>query len=140
MDATATARAMLTAASGMRAQTERMRVIAENIANAASTARDAGGDPYRRQVVSFAQELDRETGASLVRVGRVARDPSEFRLQYNPGHPAANEEGYVQLPNVNTLIEMTDMREAQRAYEANLNVIDAARQMQARTLDLLRRS
>jgi flagellar basal-body rod protein FlgC len=130
---------MTTAASGMRAQSERMRIISENIANASSTAKNPGGDPYRRQVLSFEQELDKATGAPIVRTGKVQRDPSDFRLQYNPGHPAANEAGYVQMPNVNSLIEMMDMREAQRSYEANLNVIDGARQMAQRTLDLLRR-
>jgi flagellar basal-body rod protein FlgC len=130
---------MTTAASGMRVQGERMRLISENIANASSTGKNPGEDPYRRQVLSFEQEVDRATGALVVRAGDVKRDPSDFRLQYNPGHPAANESGYVQMPNVNTLIEMMDMREAQRTYEANLNVIDGARQMFARTLDLLRR-
>ncbi len=133
------ANSMVTAASGMRAQSERMRLIAENIANANSTAKDAGGDPYRRQVVTFQDEVDRATGATVVRAERPRRDMSDFRLQYNPGHPAANEAGYVELPNVNTLVEMMDMREAQRSYEANLNVIDASRNMIARTLDLLRR-
>lgn len=132
-------KSMATAASGMRVQSDRMRVISENIANANSTATGANGQPYRRQVVTFAEAMDEATGARTVEVKRVVRDQSDFRLQYNPGHPAANKDGYVQLPNVNSLIEMTDMREAQRAYEANLNVVDAARTMMARTLDLLRR-
>ncbi len=132
-------KSMATAASGMRVQSDRMRIIAENIANASSTAAGADGQPYRRQIVTFREAVDEATGANVVEVGKVARDKSDFRLQYNPGHPAANEQGYVTMPNVNPLIELTDMREAQRAYEANLNVIDAARTMMARTLDLLRR-
>jgi len=132
-------KSMTTAASGMRVQSDRMRVIAENIANASSTATGANGEPYRRQIVTFKEAVDEATGASVVRVGRTAHDPSEFKMQYNPGHPAADAAGYVMLPNVNPLVEMTDMREAQRAYEANLNVVDAARSMMARTLDLLRR-
>lgn len=132
-------KSMTTAASGMRVQSDRMRVIAENIANASSTATGANGQPYRRQIVTFKEAVDEATGASIVRVDRTARDTSDFKMQYNPSHPAANADGYVVLPNVNPLIEMTDMREAQRAYEANLNVVDAARNMMARTLDLLRR-
>lgn len=132
-------KSMTTAASGMRVQSDRMRVIAENIANASSTSTGANGQPYRRQVVTFKEAVDEATGANIVRVDRTAKDRSDFKLTYNPGHPAANAEGYVTMPNVNPLIEMTDMREAQRAYEANLNVVDAARNMMSRTLDLLRR-
>lgn len=132
-------KSMTTAASGMRVQADRMRVIAENIANANSTAIGANGEPYRRQIVTFKDAVDEATGASTVEVKRISRDRSDFKLSYDPGHPAANAEGYVKLPNVSTLIEMSDMREAQRAYEANLNVVDAARTMQSRTLDLLRR-
>ncbi len=132
-------KSMTTAASGMRVQSDRMRVIAENIANASSTATGANGEPYRRQVVTFKEAVDEATGATIVRVDRTAKDRSDFKLAYNPGHPAANAEGYVTIPNVNALVEMTDMREAQRAYEANLNVVDAARNMMSRTLDLLRR-
>jgi flagellar basal-body rod protein FlgC len=130
---------MTVAAAGMRAQTERMRVLAENIANANSTAHSASEDPYRRQVPTFANELDRELGLNVVRMNGTVRDMSEFRRQYNPGHPAADKDGYVKLPNVNPLVEMMDMREAQRSYEANVNVIDAGRSMMARTLDLLKR-
>ena len=131
--------AMSVAAGALSAQQSRMRVIAENIANASSTATGANGQPYRRQIVTFKEAVDEATGASIVRVDRTTRDTSDFKMQYNPSHPAANADGYVMLPNVNPLIEMTDMREAQRAYEANLNVVDAARNMMARTLDLLRR-
>ena len=134
-----TMKSMLIAASGMRAQAERMRVIAENLANASSTATTPGEDPYRRQVPVFKAELDRATGADVVRVANVVHDNSEFREQYMPGHPAADERGYVKMPNVNSLIEMMDMREAQRAYEANLSVIDNTRTMMVRTVDLLKR-
>ena len=133
-------KSMATAASGMKVQSDRMRINAENIANASSTATGANGQPYRRQVVTFKAAVDEATGANLVVTDRVVRDRSDFKLTYNPGHPAADAQGYVRLPNVNSLIEMTDMREAQRAYEANLNVVDAARNMMVRTLDLLRRS
>jgi flagellar basal-body rod protein FlgC len=127
------------AAAGMRAQTERMKVIAENIANANSTAHTSSEDPYRRQVPTFANELDKAMGLHLVKVDGTINDMSEFRRQYNPGHPAADKDGYVKLPNVNPLVEMMDMREAQRSYEANVTVIDAGRTMMARTLDLLKR-
>ena len=131
-------KSMATAASGMRVQSDRMRVIAENVANASSTAAGADGQPYRRQILTFREAVDEATGASVVEVAKGARDSSDFRLQYNPGHPAANEQGYVTMPNVNPLIEMTDMREAQRSYEANLNIISATRRMIQRTLDILK--
>jgi flagellar basal-body rod protein FlgC len=131
-------KSMLVAASGMRAQAERMRVIAENLANANSTAQAPGLDPYRRQVPVFSAEVDRALGLDRVKMSRVVQDQSEFREGYMPGHPAADEKGYVKLPNVNTLVEMMDMREAQRSYEANLSVIDNSRAMAQRTLDLLR--
>jgi flagellar basal-body rod protein FlgC len=127
------------AASGLRAQTARMKVIAENIANANSTAPNAGADPYRRKVATFGQVLDRETGTNEVKMTGVSADRSEFRLRYDPTHPGADANGYVKMPNVNTLIESMDMREAQRAYEANLNVVESARAMMSRTIDLLRR-
>lgn len=128
---------MAVAASALRAQQSRMRVIAENIANAESTAPVAGGDPYRRQVPVFrAQQMDGATGVVLA---EVRPDQGDFRLEYDPSHPAANAEGYVKRPNVDTLIEAMDMREAQRAYEANLNVIETARAMEQRTLDLLKK-
>ncbi len=124
--------------SGMKAQSFRMRVIAENIANADSTAEAPGALPYRRQVVSFKNELDAASGADMVRVSKVSRDPSEFQRRYLPGHPSADANGYVMYPNVNTLTETMDMREAQRSYEANLNVIEISRMMTSRTIDLLR--
>jgi flagellar basal-body rod protein FlgC len=126
------------AASGLRAQAGRMRVISENIANADSTAPRAGADPYRRKVPTFRAEVDRALEAKMVAMGRVRSDPSEFRTRYEPGHPAADANGYVKYPNVNSLVEMTDMREAQRSYEANLNVIGATRRMIQRTIDILR--
>tara|TARA_R110000868_G_scaffold219607_1_gene470695 strand:- start:485 stop:898 length:414 start_codon:yes stop_codon:yes gene_type:complete len=131
--------AMQISASGMRAQSARMRIISENIANADSTAREAGGDPYQRQIPVFDNELDRATGVNRVRMTDVAQDQSEFTLEYDPGHPAADESGYVRTSNVNMLVEMMDMREALRTYEANLNMIENSRRMQERALDLLRR-
>jgi flagellar basal-body rod protein FlgC len=126
------------AATGLRAQSGRMRVIAENIANADSTAQRPGANPYRRKIPTFRSEMDRALDAQTVGMGRVRQDPSEFRSKYEPGHPAADANGYVKYPNVNSLVEMTDMREAQRSYEANLNVIGATRRMIQRTIDLLR--
>ena len=126
------------AASGLRAQAGRMRVLSENIANADSTATRAGGDPYRRKIPTFRSEVDRALDAKVVTLGRVRPDQGEFRNKYEPGHPAADANGYVKFPNVNSLVEMTDMREAQRSYEANLNVIGATRRMLQRTIDILR--
>lgn len=130
---------MALAASGMRAQSGRMRVIAENIANANSTAQVPGGEPYRRQVATVTSAFDRELGATLVEAGKSVPDMSDFREQYDPGNPAADTRGYVKLPNVNPLIEIMDMREAQRSYEADLSVMDATKTMLSRTVDLLRR-
>lgn len=126
------------AASGLGAQSHRMRIISENIANSDSTATTKGGDPYRRKVATFSQEFDRAIGAEVVQVGKVKNDTSDFGLRYEPGHPAANDEGYIKTPNVNGMIEAMDMREAQRSYEANLNVITSARRMMAKTLEILR--
>lgn len=126
------------AASGMRAQGHRLRVISENLANADSTALTPEGLPYRRQTVVFQNTLNRELGVELVEVANVNTDPSPFRSEYRPGHPSADPEGYVLTPNVSSLIEMMDMREAQRSYEANLNVVTTARQMAMKTLELLR--
>ena len=126
------------AASALRAQQQRMRVIAENIANADSTSTTGGGEPYRRQMAVF-QPTTVEGGGEGVRVARVQQDAAPFKREYNPGHPAADAKGYVSMPNVEPLVEALDMKEAQRAYEANLNVIEAARAMASRTLDLLRK-
>ena len=128
---------MAVAASGLRAQQTRMRVIAENIANADSTAKTADGDPYRRRAPVF-RPTKVDGGGEGVQLSRVEPDKSAFKLAYQPGHPAADKNGYVKLPNVDPLVEALDMRAAQRAYEANLNVIETARSMQLRTLDLLK--
>ena len=129
---------MAAATSGLRAQTMRMRIAAENVANANSTAQTPGGDPYRRRVPTLEQKTLND-GVRGVRVTGASDDPSAFRLQYNPSHPAADATGYVKLPNVDALTEMMDLREATRAYEANLNMIENARAMTTRALDLLRR-
>ena len=131
-------RSMGIATSGLRAQAGRMRVISENIANADSTAPIAGGDPYRRKVPTFTAQFDRALDAQVVALGRVAQDQSAFRVKYEPNNPAADAAGNVKYPNVNSLVEMTDMRDAQRSYEANLNVIGATRRMIQRTLDILK--
>jgi|SRR4051812_1578984 flagellar basal-body rod protein FlgC len=126
------------AASGLKAQSGRMRVIAENIANADSTGEKPGADPYRRKVPTFTRKFDREIEASVVELGRVRPDQTAFKTRYEPGHPAADGAGNVKLPNVEPVIETMDMREAQRSYEANLNLITATRRMISRTLDMLR--
>ena len=131
--------AMAQAAKGMKAQGVRMRVISENLANADTTAKAPGQNPYQRKVVSFKNILDKVTGRHEVAIDRITPDHSDFILKYDPSHPAADKNGYVKLPNVNQLVEMMDMREAQRSYEANLGVIDMAKGMLMRTIDLLGR-
>ena len=131
-------RSMGIATSGLRAQAGRMRVISENIANADSTGSSPGADPYRRKVPTFVSHLDRTLDAKTVGMGKIVPDNSDFRTKYEPSNPAADQNGYVKYPNVNPLIEMTDMREAQRSYEANLNIIGATRRMIQRTLDILK--
>jgi len=126
------------AATGLHAQSARMRIIAENMANASSAAKEAGGEPYRRRIPTFEAVYNRELAAHQVEIGKVSYDMSDFQSRYEPGHPAADERGYVLYPNVNSLIETMDMREAQRTYEANLNVISTSRQMLGGTLDILR--
>jgi flagellar basal-body rod protein FlgC len=126
------------AASGLRAQAGRMRIISENIANADSTPNGPGADPYRRKVPTFVSELDRSLDVQLVELGKTQIDTSDFRLKYEPGHPAADQNGNVKYPNVNSLVEMTDMREAQRSYQANVNVISATRRMIQRTIEILK--
>jgi flagellar basal-body rod protein FlgC len=125
------------ATSALRAQQARMRVIAENIANANSTSKTAGGDPYRRQIPVF--EPTKVDGGQGVRMAKVEPDQKPFKTAYEPGNPSADAQGYVKLPNVDNLVEALDMKEAQRAYEANLNVIETARSMDARVLDLLKK-
>ena len=130
-------KSMAVAASGLRAQTQRMKVIAENIANANSTATTPGGDPYRRKIATVSSSFDRELGANLVQSGKPLTDKSDFRSQYDPGNPNADKQGYVKLPNVDSLVEIMDMREAQRSYEADLNVMDATKSIMSRAVDLL---
>lgn len=129
---------MKIAAAGMEAQGTRLRVIAENIANADSLARTPDGQPYRRKTVIFTNVLDRSLGVDIVEVGDIQVDRAPFDRRYNPNHPAADADGYVLAPNVNALVEMMDLREARRSYEANLRVMDTARRMLSRTLELLR--
>lgn len=129
--------AMQIAASGLRAQSGRIRVVAENLANANSTASAPGLDPYRRQVPVFSTFVDRAIGAELVELERVTLDPTEFALEFNPSHPSANPDGYVAMPNVNPLVEMMDLREAQRSYEANLGAMETLRSMSVSTLRIL---
>jgi flagellar basal-body rod protein FlgC len=132
-------KSMAIATSGLRAQAGRMRVISENIANADSTSATAGGEPYRRKVPTFSSALDRSLDSQVVTLGKIKTDTtSAFRVKHEPGNPAADASGNVKYPNVNSLVEMTDMREAQRSYEANVNVISATRRMIQRTLDILK--
>ncbi len=131
-------KSLAVAASGLRAQMGRMRIITENIANANSVAGAPGGDPYRRRIVTFSSELDRSLGANVVKLGQVQTDNSDFQIKHEPGNPAANAQGDVKYPNVNTLVELTDLRDAQRSYEANLNVVTATRKMLQLTIDILK--
>ncbi len=130
--------ALRVAASGLEAQSERLRVVSENMANAQSTGSGPGADPYRRKIVSFAALLDRSLGASTVELARIDRDASAFPVEFQPGSEAADARGYVKMPNVNMLVEMSDMREANRSYEANLQVFKQARDLISMTVDLLR--
>ena len=131
-------KAMEISASGMKAQGSRIKVIAENLANADSVAESPGDLPYRRKVVSFKNELDRQAGVNKVRVASVGVDRSDFQRKYDPTNPVADRDGYVLMPNVNALVETMDMQEAQRSYDANVNMIDTAKTMLSRTIDLLR--
>ena len=130
-------KSMAVAASGLRAQTQRMKIIAENIANANSTAATPGGDPYRRKIATMKPEFDRALSATMVETGKPVQDRSDFKTQYDPGNPNADAKGYIKLPNVDSLVEIMDMREAQRSYQADLTVMDASKQMLAKTVDLL---
>ena len=132
------AAALKVASSGLGAQSERLRVVSENLANAQSTGDAPGSDPYRRKTISFAAELDRVSGGSIVEVQEIGRDPTSFPVEFIPGHEAADDKGYVKMPNVNVLIEMADMTEANRSYEANLQVIKQARELISMTIDLMR--
>ncbi|MNL32788.1 Flagellar basal-body rod protein FlgC [compost metagenome] len=132
--------AMKVSASGLQAESTRLRIVSENIANARSSGDVPGADPYRRKTISFAAEVDRASGASLVEIERLGTDDSDFTIEFDPGNPAADEKGMVKMPNVNILVEMADMREANRAYEANLQTIKQSRDLISQTIDLLRAS
>ena len=136
MDALSTA--LKVAASGLTAQSERLRIVSENLANAQSTGQTPGSDPYRRKIISFAAELDRPSGVATVEVAMIGHDQGEFPIAFQPGNEAADEAGYVKMPNVNVLVEMADMREANRSYQANLQVIKQARELISMTIDLMR--
>lgn len=131
-------KALKVSASGMDAQAMRLRVVAENLANRDTTASAAGGDPYRRKTITFEARLDRSLGVETVRVKQLGRDQTPFGTRFDPGHPAADESGYVKIPNVNSFIEVMDMREAQRSYSANLAVLEVTRGMLTRAIELLR--
>jgi flagellar basal-body rod protein FlgC len=130
--------ALNVAASALEAQSLRMRVVSENLANAQSTGKTPEDDPYRRKTVTFAEEYDRVAEANLVKIDRIGRDMSAFVADYRPGHPAADERGYVKMPNVNIILELADLREANRSYEANLQIVRQTREMLALTIDLLK--
>ncbi len=126
------------AGSGLEAQATRLRIVSENIANARSTGDTAGADPYRRKTITFGAEMDRAAGVEVVKVQKLGTDASDFIEEYDPNHPAADARGMVKLPNVNMLIEMADMREANRTYDANLQTIKQTRELVAATIDLLK--
>lgn len=131
-------KAMKISAAGMKVQGFRMRIVAENMANADNMPTEPGGDPYRRKLVTFRNALDRTLGLKTVKVDRVFTDSQQFERKYDPGHPSADAQGFVKLPNVKSMIEMMDMNQAQRSYEANLGVVQAAKNMLQKTIDLLR--
>lgn len=126
------------AAAGLDAQSHRMRIIAENMANAQSTSTQPGGDPYTRKTIVFSNDFDEALGANVIGVEQIGTDKSPYRIERNPGHPAADADGNVKYPNVNMLVEMADMREANRSYEANLQMMKQSRAMVMMTVDLLR--
>lgn len=130
--------AVTSSVAALRVQSTRMRVVSENLANATSTASRSGGDPYARKTMTFKEELDRASGVSLVRISSIDRDKAPFRIEHDPGHPAADANGNVKLPNVNPLVEISDMREAHRSYEASLQVVRQAREMIGDLVELLR--
>ncbi|MCH8110728.1 MAG: flagellar basal body rod protein FlgC [Proteobacteria bacterium] len=130
-------KALAVSASGLRAQSQRMRIIAENMANAKSLPQSPDQEPYRRKILTFSSRLDRALGVDVVKVNKVQFDQSAFTRRYDPSHPGANDEGYVLQPNVTALIESMDMREAQRTYEANLSMISTARAMLMRTIGII---
>ncbi len=131
-------RALRISAAGMEAQSSRLRVVAENLANRDTSSEFAGGDPYRRKTITFTNRFDRALGANIVRVSRLGTAPGEFQTRFDPGHPAADSKGYVKVANVNSTTEVMDMREAQRSYSANLSVLEVTRSMLTRTIEALR--
>lgn len=131
-------RALRISAAGMQAQSTRLRVVAENLANRDSTGQSPGADPYRRRTVTFENRLDRELGMPTVRVARIGTAAGDFPTRHDPSHPAADARGYVRVPNVDSLVETMDMREAQRSYAANLSVLEVTRGMLTRTIEALR--
>lgn len=131
-------KSMRISSAGMKAQGTRLRVISENVANADSLAKAPGDEPYRRKTVTFQNKLDRALGVETVRVKQLGEDKGEFSKRFEPNHPAADKDGYVEVPNVNRLIEMMDMREAQRSYEANLSVIKSSKALLQGTIEILR--
>lgn len=126
------------AASGMEAQSERLKIVAQNIANADNVGMKPGDTPYRRQVISFHNVLDKEMGVDKVKVRKVGKDDSDFQAKYDPNHPAADDKGYIFLPNVNVMVETGDLKEAQRSYEANVNVVEVTKSMLQNTIGLIR--
>jgi flagellar basal-body rod protein FlgC len=126
------------AGSGLEAQSVRLRVISENIANAQSTGDTPGADPYTRQTISFDSALDRSLGAPLVRVKTIGRDDAPYKVEHDPGNPAADAAGFVKMPNVDVLTELADMREANRTYEANLQVAKQSAELLGQTVNLLK--
>ena len=124
--------------SGLKVQQERLKVVSQNIANAESVGTREGQQPYRRKTISFKNALDKETGAQMVKTNKLSTDKSDFVKKFEPAHPQADKDGYVFYPNVNSLSEMMDMREARRGYEANLNVIESSKAMLSQTISLLR--
>ncbi|KQV43895.1 MULTISPECIES: flagellar basal body rod protein FlgC [unclassified Rhizobium] len=132
--------ALKVSATGLEAESTRLRIVSENIANARSTGDVPGADPYRRKTISFAAEVDRASGASTVEIDRLGTDDSDFSVEFDPGNPAADGKGMVKMPNVNILVEMADMREANRSYEANLQTTRQARDLISATIDLLKAS
>ena len=131
-------KALTISARGMAAQTTRLRVIAENLANQDTTGTSPKTTPYRRKTVTFANQMDRSLGAETVKVRKVGKDMGELPLRFDPSHPAADDKGYVRVPNVNSFVEMMDMKEAERSYTANLNVMQVSRGMLTRTIDMLK--
>ena len=130
--------ALTIAGSGLRAQSSRMQIVTENLANAGSTASIPGGDPYARKTITFGNEYDRAVGVTLMKARTIGQDSSPFRIEYNPGHPAADTKGFVKLPNIDVMIEMADMREANRSYQASLQAFKQSRELITMTLDLLK--